>query len=326
MSLPCLRCPQLLFFSLIMLMSTVLRGQMPDIAAELSWGSEQKAPAGSRLAKVIHAGRWGACLFRYKPATGFGQDQYWLEYYDARFTFQGRFELDIPHKPRADVEDIIVQNQQLYLLLSRPLPQEDISQLILRPLTRSGQVTGKTRVLAEIPLAEKYRRRLYDLTHSRDSSHLLIYNQQRFQAGGKERFSLRVYDGDFKLQWSLDEQLDYPDEGFNVIEYQVDRQGDVYLLGSFREIADERSLPPVHSLFAYRNNGREVTEYPLQIAGVHLRQMTCQLDQNGELVCAGFYVPHGAKSAAGLCQVRVNLVQKTTVSTQLVPFEQPEQL
>lgn len=311
------------FFSLLGLYPAEGFSQMADIAAELSWGSEQKAPAGSRMAKIIHSGTWGACIFRYRPGKGFNKDDYWLEYYDQRFAFQGRYELDIPTKPRADVEDIVFHKGQLYLLMSRPAatPEEEISELIVRPLSPQGQVIREEQLIAEIPLEEKYRRRQFDLTYSRDSSYILLYNQLPFEREGPERFSLRVLDENFKMLWNLDEQLNYRDLGFNVEEYQIDKRGNVYLLGSYREEEGNRRAPPIYHLFTYHNDGKEVMEYILEIDGIGLRQMTFRLDRNGEIVCAGFFTMPGEKTVAGLCHVRINPQTRQVIDTQIAPFE-----
>ncbi|MEL7222028.1 MAG: hypothetical protein AAGJ93_11965 [Bacteroidota bacterium] len=307
----------------ILLLGCLVSGahaQMDDIPAQLSWGSTQKAPNGSRLAKIITAGNWGASVLRYQPGGGFSREAYWLEHFDARMALKGRYELELPQRPRADLEDIISLGGQLYILLSRPTTEGDASRVYARPLSSSAQVTGSEILLADLPRDEKFRRRQFDLEYSRDSSTFLLYNQLPPQKGGPEEFTLRVFDDRFQLLWSRDVVLPYRDRGFNVLAYKVDPEGNVFLLGRQKAEANGKKLAPMFTLFSYTSQGREEIEYKITLDDIDIHSLRFEVAGNGDVVCGGLYAPEGKKESQGICHIRINPLTREAYQIDLVPF------
>jgi hypothetical protein len=298
----------------------LLVAQMEDIAAELSWGRTETAPRGSRLAKVISAGEWGARILRYKSSSGFNAERYWLEYFDSRLVLTNRFELELPNNPRADLEDIISLNRQLYLLLSRASPEEQVSRVFIRPIGLTGQVIDQERLVAELPTNEKFRRRQFDLEYSRDSAFVLLYNQLPPEKDGPEKFTLRVFDPQFQLRWSRDVVLPYNDRSFGILSYQVDPTGNVYVLGRQQTVGNRGTLVAQYILLAYTNNGREEVTYELELEGVTINALTVKIASNGDLVCGGFYSTPGAVGSTGICHIQINPVSREADLVHLLPF------
>lgn len=294
--------------------------QMNDIPAQLNWGSRQKAPNGSRLAKIITAGNWGASILRYQPGGGFSGEAYWIEHFDNRMALKGRYELELPQRPRADLEDIISLNGQLYILLSRPTTEGDASRVYARPISSRAQVTGSEILLADLPVDEKFRRRQFDLEYSSDSSTLLLYNQLPPKRGGQEEFTLRVFDDQFQLLWSRDVILPYRDRGFNVVSYQVDPEGNVFLLGRQQAENNGKKLPPVFTLFSYTGDGREEIEYKITLDDIDIHSLGFKIAGNGDVVCGGLYAPKGKKESQGICHIRINPLTREAYKVDLAPF------
>lgn len=298
----------------------VLAQPLQDIEASLQWGDRQKAPTASQLAKVISSGSWGAYVLRYKPGRGFSGEKYWIEHYNRQMDMTGRFEFELPGEKGADLEDIISLRGQLYLLLSRPDPAQDISQVLLRPFSPRGQVTGQERLLAELPQDEKFRRRQFDLEFNRDSSFLLLYNQLPPERDGPERFTLRVFDDAMQLQWSRDVTLPHADRGFNIRSYQLDQEGNVFLLGRKDPANSELGQIPVYYVYAYTRNGQKETVYKLDIAEVQLNKLMLKISGNGDLVCAGLYSLPGRETNEGICHLRINPLTQEAYKVDLLPF------
>lgn len=315
-------------FCLIVLMICFLGGvngfaqPLQDVEASLRWGDRQKAPSSSELAKIIQAGSWGAYLMRYKPGRGLSKEKYWIEHYNAQMNMVARFEFQLPGEGSGDLEDIISLNGQMYLIFSRPNPVDQSTQVILRPFSPRGQVTGQERLLADLPANEKYRRRQFDLEFSRDSSFILLYNQVPPEDDGLERFTLRVFDGDMNLFWSRDVKLPHADRGFSIRSYQVDPEGNVYLLARKTEAnpdnREERQA--VHFVYAYTRDGRQETVYQLDIAEAQLNRLLLRIAGNGDLVCAGLYGVPGQKANIGVCHIRINPLTKEAYKVDFLPF------
>lgn len=317
--------PYLLAFVLT-LSVTYSYAQMGNIPARLQWGEEQRAPGGSVLNKIVTAGAWGATAVRFQRGGLFTSRSYYLEHYDAGFRLVGRHELELPENPDAELEDVISLRGQLYWLLSRPDEQLGVSRLYSRALARTGQVVGEERLLAEIDLRDKFRSRMYDLVVNRDTSFLLLYNQLPTQKDEVEAFTLRVFNSAFDLLWSRDVTLPYRDEQFGITEYQLDEEGNVFVLGRLevpgrQQRADERPLYR-YSLFAYTNDGREEQEYQLELGdGRTLDQLTFLPTGRGEIVCAGFATSRseeGRREEA--CFLRIDPFTKSSTQLTFLPF------
>lgn len=298
-------------------MPVILQGQMQDIETELQWGSIEKAPGGSYVTKVLAAGEWGAYLLRYRPARGFNKKQYWLEEFDARFSLRARHELNLSQED-ADLEDIVYLRGQLYLITSRIVG--DAARVFARPLSPRAQVTGSEKLLADMAQSDKFRQRQFDLKYSSDSTHLLLYNQLPPEKDGPEKFTLRVFQDDFNLLWSRDVTLPFRDQGFSIRSYQVDREGNVYILCRKVALRKEDRTPPVYMVYAYRRDGREEVAYQLDIDGISFNNLRFELAANGDLVCAGYYGLGGQVGSKGIGHVRINPLTKEAYKVDLLPF------
>jgi hypothetical protein len=298
-------------------LSQKLNAQMRDIQTELQWGSLEKGPSGSYITKVVAAGEWGAFLLRYRPARGFNKELYWLEEFDTRFGLRARHEVNLSPKG-ADLEDIISLRGQLYLITSRTVAEA--TQVFARPLSPRAQVTGTEKLLADMDKDEKFRRNQFDIEYSRDSSHLLLYNQLPPEKEGPERFTLRVFSDDFSLLWSRDVILPYRDQGFSIRSYQVDTDGNVYLLCRQVTGTKEDRIPPKYMVYAYRRNGQEEIAYQLDIEGISFLNLRLELAGNGDLVCAGLYGIGGQVGSKGIGHIRINPLTKEASKVDLLPF------
>ena len=310
----------LLLIGSVIGLSTLWGQQVQNVEADLQWGDRQKAPSNTELAKIIDAGTWGAYLFRYRRGRSLSAEKYFIETYNREMDMVARFEFELPGGDGTDLEDIISLRGQLYLLLSQPDATGEISRLLMRPFSPRGQVIGQDIPLADIPSDEKYRRRQFDLEFNRDSSYFLIYNQLPGEREGPERFSLRVFDDAMQLQWQRDVELPFADEGFSVRSYQIDPEGNVYLLGRHQPGKDDLGTKPVHFVYAYTRNGQQQTQYELDIADAQLNQMLLRIAGNGDIVCAGFYGIMGQRTNLGICHMRFNPMTQEASRVDLLPF------
>lgn len=315
-----LRCILATLLVITLYVGSAYAQPIQDVEASLRWGDRQKAPSSSELAKVIQAGSWGAYLMRYKAGRGFSKEKYWIEHYNAQMNMVARFEFQLPGDGSGDLEDIISLKGQMYLLYSRPNPADQAVQVLLRPFSPRGQVTGQEQLLADLPEGEKYRRRQFDLEFSRDSSFILLYNQVPPEDDGQERFTLRVLDEDMNLYWSRDVKLTHADRGFSIRSYQVDQEGNVFLLGRKASTRSDSEERPVFYVYAYTRGGRQETVYELDIPEVQLNKLLLRIAGNGDLVCAGLYGVPAQEANIGVCHIRINPLTKEAYKVDFLPF------
>ena len=310
----------LAFFALCLTAGTLTAQPITDVEVSMRWGDRQKAPSNSQIAKVIQAGSWGARVLRYRTGRGFANEKYWIEHYDAQMDLIGRFEFELPGERKGDLEDIISLRNQLYLLTSRPDATGELSQLWLRPVSDRGQVVREDQLIATLPVDEKFRRRQFDLEFNRDSSFILMYNQRPPERKGPERFTLRVFDETMEPVWSRKVELPHLDRGFSIRSYQVDQEGNVFLLGRKEPDNPESGETPHYYVYAYTRAGQQETVYRLDLADVQLNRLVLRIAGNGDMVCAGFYGAPGQKSNAGVCHIRINPLTQEAYKVHLLPF------
>lgn len=304
------------FLSLAMVLLT--RAQMTDIPAQLQWGIEEKAPAGSRIAQVITAGEWGAYTWRYKPSALFSPERFWIEHYSSFFNLEARYEVKLPGGDDTQVEEVLSLNRQIYLLTSRLLEGQPVSQLYARGLSPRGQVTGEDILLAEVTINDASRRRLFDLEFNRDSSAILVYNQKFNDRNQQEQFAFRVFDAQFQLLWSRDVVLPYQDLLFDILEYRIGPDGNVVLLGRSR--SQDRQEAPTYSLFTYTDNGKVEQEYRLALREQAIKEISFNITTDGTIIIAGFYAPTPRSDAHGTFLGRINPAGKSSSGFILTPF------
>ena len=127
---------------------------------------------------------------------------------------------------------------------------------------------------------------------SKDSTHLLIYNDLPYQKNESERFGFRVFDKDFNSVWEKDIVLPYPDNQFTVEEYQVDDFGNVHLLGVLYTDSAKwrRRGSPTYQyvILTYMDKGERMEEFRVGLEDKFVTDLTFRVTKKGELICSGF--------------------------------------
>jgi hypothetical protein len=172
------------------------------------------------------------------------------------------------------------------------------------------------------------RQDVFSSAMSRDSSKIVIFTQQPGEKRQQE-FTLAVFDSDFNDIWSKNAKLPYNKKNFDVDETQVDKNGNVYLLGViYTEGANrfERRGKPTYQydLVAYmRDSTLDVQEYKINVKDKFVTDLTFRVADDGDLVFSGFYSEKGRASMKGTCFFKINPKTKdmTSVSTREFEFE-----
>ena len=114
---------------------------------------------------------------------------------------------------------------------------------------------------------------------------------------------MTVLSDDLKVLWNKEIKLPFEDELFDLESYRVDNDGDVYLLGLIyneKRKSKRRGAPNYkYQIFAYRDKGKTVKEYPVSLADKFITDMQIEVLNNKNLICAGFYSEKGTYSIRG---------------------------
>ena len=137
---------------------------------------------------------------------------------------------------KLELEDVAVIGGDIFVLSSFNNEAKRKNFLFAQKVDyKNLRLSKDFKKIGEINTKNKYKEGNFDLNISKDSSKILIYNEKPFNKKEQEVFTLRVFDNQFNELWKKKIRLPYPDKQFRVKEYQVDNQGNVYLLGMLFE-------------------------------------------------------------------------------------------
>ena len=298
-----------------------------SVPAQIEWGQELKEPAGTTVTKTISMGKAGFYAVRRKRSNAISNDQFFIEHYSSNMNLKRAQKLDLKVKGKdRDFEDIVMIGGELYLLSSFNNQAKKKNYLFLQQINKKGLRLAKDfRMIAETDARDRYKEGTFDLVVSGDSSKVLIYNQLPFNRNDPERFAFRIFDSQFNELWSRNIVLPYNDNQFSVEEYQIDNEGNVYLLGVIYEDRSNfrRQGRPTYRyvILAYTKDGEEVQEYKIDISDKFITDLTFRVANDGNLVCSGFYSEKGTYSIKGTYFFRLDAQTKKIYNKNLKQFD-----
>ncbi|MEQ9441709.1 MAG: hypothetical protein RIG62_21900 [Cyclobacteriaceae bacterium] len=231
-----------------------------------------------------------------------------IEHYNNDMDLRRSVEIDLRHEGyrKRRFEQVVLYHGKLLLFTSFPDKEKKLNQLFVQEIDKNTLFAEKDlREIASINYEghSRYNSGIFNYTISRDSSKLLIFYQLPYEKKENERFGFHVYDSDFNLLWEKQITLGYQEELFEVERYRLDNQGDVHVLGKiFNEKRKERRKGEVnykYQILSYRNQGNELTEYPVQMPGIYLSNMQIAINDDQNIVCAGLYSEEGSNAMKG---------------------------
>jgi len=322
-----MRTSFLIFFFTLGIFTLV--SAQPDNKTQLDWGQELNEPSGTYLSEIITSNQTGIYALREKTKKqGFdGPSKIYLEHYTPQMKLRKSVKLDMKYKKkRVEFEKIIPFGGKLYLFTSFNNEAKKINYLFAQEVSyRRLQPSRKLTKVAENPTKNRAREGYFDFSISKDSSKLLIYNQNPERRKTQETFSIYVYDQEMNPLWEKEITLPYPDQNVNIESFEVDNDGNVYLLNtvfdkSAKEVKRGRANYR-YTILAYSATGEKFVEYPLELKDYFITDLTFKIANDGHLVCAGFYSQKGISSARGTYFFRLNPVTKEIYANNTKEFD-----
>lgn len=308
----------ILYFFLFFLLGTIntLSAQIEDLQpnAELIWGQELKEPNKTFLSKIITSNKEGFYALRevFSKTPGEGVSKIYLEKYNKQMKLLKSEAIDLKIRGKElELEEVSVVGGDLFVLSSFNNEAKRKNYLFAQKVNyKTLKLSKDFKKIGEIDTKNKYKEGSFDIHISKDSSKVLVYKQRPYQKKEQEVFTLAVFDNQFNELWTKKVRLPYPDKQFSVEEYQVDNQGNVYLLGMLFEngTKTKKNGKPNfrYEILAYRNQGEDVEEYPIELDDLFISDLAFRIANDGTLVCSGFYSEQGTSSVAGTYFLRIN--------------------
>ncbi len=303
----------------------LLYGQFENI--KLKWGKEYNEPRSSGLQKVINGNENGFYALRRKAPALNGKAKYIIERYNAKKNLVKAQELTLKHKGKwREFEDVIVFNRKMYLLSSFNNQAKKTNYLFCEEIS-SKSLTQRTNIqkIGEVPSKDGQRKGLFDHHISKDSSKILIYGSLPYQKKNAKRFSVAVFDKEWREYWSRDIVLPYSDKVFDVEDYQVDNKGNVYMLGVLYTDGARvrrRGLPTYqYVILAYRKEIDKAEEYRVMSNEKFITDLTFRITNDGDIICSGFYSNKATYSIKGSYYAKIEQQNRTLEFEKFTPFD-----
>ncbi len=210
------------------------------------------------------------------------------------------------HPLKNEGKDVILRsvqyfNDKIYLFTSFKNKKTRIHYFFAETLDKETfESNGDLKKLAEFPFGSKKDTKAgaFHLKMSSDSSKILVYYDIPIKKRQPEEYGFHVLDISLNEIWHKQVKLPYNEELFVTKDYEVGNNGDVYLLGKkyYRDPGVKRILtkkngePEYHYLIlGYRNQGVEEKEYSLKTNQHFLNEVEITINQQQDIICAGFY-------------------------------------
>ena len=290
-----------------------------DKAAAITWGKELQEPNGTTLSEIIPFGTSAFYGLRQKMSKGIdgNREKIYIERYNEKMNLVKSKELVLKYKKKhLDYEGFIKLGNQLYLLSSFNNQAKKKNYLFAQKVSKKSLTVSSNLVkIGEIDTRNIQQEGFFDLHISRDSSKILIYNALPYKKGMPERFALNVYDNEFNHIWSKDISLPYDDKYFSVEEYQIDNEGNVYILGL--------NYKPqyFYTILEYSEGGETFEEFPIKPKEKLITDLTFRVNDDGNLVCSGFYSDYYLDKIRGTYFFTLDTKNNTVQNKNLKEFD-----
>jgi hypothetical protein len=295
------------------------------------WGQVYKEPTNSNLSKIIATDGDGFYALRMhrEGMLGGGNIKPIVEYYDKNMKLIRERSLDLEYKGKdRDFKDVIMFGRQLYLLSYFYNEKHEKTYLFAQKIRHSNlQLESEVTKIEEWNASNKDHADPFGFHLSRDSSKLLVYTHSPFvETGDKEKFSFHVFAPDIVEISSKSVRLPYKDENYGVEEYQVDNEGNVYLLGiaymaGASKLKRDGKPTYYYSILSYQKDAEAHHEFKLENRDVFITDLTFRIADNHNLICTGFYSEKGTFSMKGIYFLNVDPKSKTVITQNLQPLD-----
>ncbi len=320
---------KLVAFNFLLLCSIVLQGQNDSLPYQLIWGKTNSSPKKSYISKILPAPTDGYLAVRHKMGGFFsdGGESIFIESYGSNHNFIKANEIDLDYSGKMrKFQDLFTWKNELYFFTSFRNRKSETNYLFVQSVDSKLFASKKLTKIAEIEEAGDLDEGEFDFRFSKDSTKLLLFTKQPQKRKNPEAFQMKVYSPGFQEIVSHNISLTYASEQFSVEDYQVDRAGNIYLLGIL--YSDGSRM---------KNRGNLNYQYVVQfypqdtaIAPAELKilnnefftsDLTIRIADDGKIIGAGYYSKKGVDGIQGVTYLRIDPQERKVISQKNTAFD-----
>lgn len=236
-----------------------------------------------------------------------------------RYSSDLAFERELEFKEKGlELQQVINLDNRLYAFFekegddkSRSIMGAEIDQEAMRLATTP--TTLKTLKDAKGGLFSAGDEASFLLRNSVDKTKIAILGIPGVEKNSNEVFSITVLGQGLHTIWEKNVTLPYANDLFYVSDYEVDNEGNFYVLGKlYAEKAKEREKDGSnYSFILLKYNGGETPEtYNIKLNGLFVAELSFDVDDRNNVRCVGFYREDYRKGNKGIFFLKVDATQK----------------
>ena len=314
-----------IIISIALVFSTLMVSAQLEITkkATINWGEELKFKKSEDIEDYIGEYKNRHYILKYSYKKGFSI---------LRFSKDMTLELDVPlnlknnEKKNMILESLKFFKGNLFLLSSYANKKTKKNTLYYRIVDPETLQSGKLTKIDEFSFEKKRRKGSFGVEFSDDKSKVLVYLSKPYEKKGFEKFGFTVFDSQMNEIWKKDIQLPYTDEFFIIEDYQVNDEGDAYIMGrEYNLKAKERvkGKPNYkYHILSYSSKGRKEKNYEIDLDGKFITDITFNIAKNGDLICAGLYSDKGTYSVKGTFFMTIDFDTKKVKNHSMKSFSE----
>lgn len=314
---------------LLVTLSSFVLGQNQSDKVDIKWGNEIKTSRKKTLTGIIAHDQSGfyALQRERKGFLGLSSDLT-IDHYDNNANQTKSIDLSLESGKKEMVyESILHINDKLYLFTTYQDQKTKMNSLYVQTIDKNSlSPNSEAKKLVDIDYSgnRKSNSGEYSISLSKDASKVLVFYNQPYDKGEKEKFGFSVFDNAMNLIWNKSVTLPYNDELFDIERKRVDNEGNVYLLNTVykEKRRKKRHGEPnyQYTILSYKKGVEAVNEYPIDLPGKFVTDMQFTIANNHDIVCAGFYSDQGTYSIKGTYYISIDAKTKAIKSQSYKEF------
>ncbi len=292
----------------------------------LSWGSGYAAPSNATLEKVFGWGTNGFYTLRLKGNAENPSKKIFIDQFDRTLSLKNGSEINLEYRGKErEFIELLLLDGKFYLLTAYHNRHHRKNYLFIQDLDKKSLRLEKgVNKISEINSIGLTKTGDYGIKLSKDSSKILVFSDIPGKKNDSKKFGIQVFDARFNELWDKEIKLPYSQDQFFASEFDIDNQGNVYLMG-VQQLPAERIREPGNPgyrylAYAYLEEGKVRRKFKLSLEDRYITDLTFR--RSGQyLICAGFYSEKSARSVKGTCLFRLNIGEEKIEQRAAVPFD-----
>lgn len=298
---------------LVLLACLLLSVPVFSQGVDIEWGKEQEMRRLTTLGDIVGEDANAYYVLKRNVIRDLsGREIYvkddvkvFFEQYSMQHQLLNSRQLDftIEKNKRCEFEGIYQLSDRFVMFLSRFDYKTDKQYLYAVYMDKDG-TPGEVKIVDEQPAKRKSEEGYYSFIQSEDKAKLLMFRDAAFDYKSKEKFKYKMFTPSLEILWEKDIELPYKDKDFSILEYKIDEDGNVFLLGNYRLVrGDEFSQ---FKIFAYNYKKDLLEDIKVNFSNVRYISYLNFFYIGGKLHLTGFFNKEKKGGAAGVIYNRID--------------------